>query len=120
MATRVFPDPILIPLNKEPEIRSFSAGNTFHPVPPYGSFSVLPLPSVSRACATYFNPEKEVVSLCYTGNTFINNSSFRGRLKETTQMGVERMGDDSPEADAEILAMTVECLLATGLTEFQG
>ena len=62
---------------------------------------------------------KEVVSLCYTGNTFINNSSFRGRLKETTQMGVERMGDDSPEADAEILAMTVECLLATGLTEFQ-
>ena len=76
-------------------------------------------PSVSRACATYFNPEKEVVSLCYIGNTFINNSSFRGRLKETTQMGVERMGDDSPEADAEILAMTVECLLATGLTEFQ-
>ena len=76
-------------------------------------------PSVSRACATYFNPEKEVVSLCYTGNTFINNSSFRGRLKETTQMGVERMGDDSPEADAEILAMTVECLLTVGLTEFQ-
>ena len=76
-------------------------------------------PSVSRACATYFNQEKEVVSLCYTGNTFINNSSFRGRLKETTQMGVERMGDDSPEADAEILAMTVECLLAAGLTEFQ-
>ena len=34
-------------------------------------------------------------------------------------MGVERMGDDSPEADAEILAMTVECLLAAGLTEFQ-
>lgn len=76
-------------------------------------------PSVSRACATYFSPEKEVVSLCYTGNTFINNSSFRGRLKETTQMGVERMGDDSAEADAEILAMTVECLLAAGLTEFQ-
>lgn len=76
-------------------------------------------PSVSRACATYFNPEKKVVSLCYTGNTFINNSSFRGRLKETTQMGVERMGDDSPEADAEILAMTVECLLTAGLTEFQ-
>ena len=51
-------------------------------------------PSVSRACATYFNPEKEVVSLCYTGNTFINNSSYQGRLKETTQMGVERIGDD--------------------------
>ena len=76
-------------------------------------------PSVSRACATYFSPESEVVSLCYTGNTFINNSSFRGRLKESTQMGVERIGDNSPEADAEILAMTVECLLAAGLKDFQ-
>ena len=76
-------------------------------------------PSVSRACATYFSPEKEVVSLCYTGNTFINNSSFRGRLKETTQMGVERYGDESADADAELLAMTVECLKAAGLREFQ-
>lgn len=76
-------------------------------------------PSVSRACATYFNPEQEVVTLSYTGNTFINNSSYQGRLKETTQMGVERIGDDSAEADAELLAMTVECLLKAGLKEFQ-
>ena len=76
-------------------------------------------PSVSRAYATYFSPDKEPVSLCYTGNTFINNSSYRGHLKETTQMGVERIGDESADADAELLAMTVECLLAAGLTEFQ-
>ena len=67
-------------------------------------------PSVSRACATYFSPDKEPVSLCYTGNTFINNTSYRGHLKETTQMGVERIGDESADADAELLAMTVECL----------
>lgn len=76
-------------------------------------------PSVSRACASYFTPGEAPVSLCYTGKTFINNSEFRGRLKETTQMGVERIGDASPEADAELLAMTVECLLKAGLTEFQ-
>lgn len=76
-------------------------------------------PSVSRACATYFSPDKEPLSLCYTGNTFINKSGYRGQLKETTQMGVERIGDGSPDADAELLAMTVECLLAAGLTEFQ-
>ena len=29
-------------------------------------------PSVSRACATYFNPDQQVVTLCYTGNTFVN------------------------------------------------
>ena len=76
-------------------------------------------PSVSRACATYFNPEHQVITLSYTGNTFINNSSYQGRLKETTQMGVERIGDDSAEADAKHLAMTVECLLKAGLKEFQ-
>lgn len=76
-------------------------------------------PSVSRACATYFNPEHQVITLSYTGNTFINNSSYQGRLKETTQMGVERIGDDSAETDAELLAMTVECLLKAGLKEFQ-
>ena len=76
-------------------------------------------PSVSRACASYFSPDREVVTLSYTGQAFVNSSSYQGRLKETTQMGVERIGDSSPEADAELLAMTVECLLAAGLTEFQ-
>lgn len=76
-------------------------------------------PSVSRACATFFSPDLHPVRLCYTGNTFINNSSLRGRLKETTQMGVEHFGDASALADAELLAMTVECLKAAGLTEFQ-
>lgn len=76
-------------------------------------------PSVSRACASYFSPEKEVVTLSYTGQAFVNSSSYQGRMKETTQMGVERIGDSSAEADAELLAMTVESLLAAGLREFQ-
>ncbi len=76
-------------------------------------------PSVSRACASYFDPAGSPVSLFYTGKTFINHSSLRGQLKETTQIGVERFGDASADADAELLAMTVECLLASGLTEFQ-
>ena len=76
-------------------------------------------PSIARAAATYFLPEQEDVRLCYTGNTFINNSSFQGRLKESTQMGVERIGDASVDVDAELLAMMTECLLAAGLTEFQ-
>ena len=76
-------------------------------------------PSVSRACATYFAPDTAPVSLCYTGNTFINTYGLQGKLKETTQMGVEHIGDGSAFADAELLAMTTECLLASGLTEFQ-
>lgn len=76
-------------------------------------------PSIARAAATYFLPEQDSMRLCYTGNTYINNSSFQGRLKEVTQMGVERIGDASVDADAELLAMMAESLLAAGLTEFQ-
>ena len=76
-------------------------------------------PSVSRACASYFAPAEETVNLCYTGKAFVNLASYKGRLKETTQMGVEKMGDASVEADAEILAMAVESLAASGLKDFQ-
>ena len=76
-------------------------------------------PSVSRASATYFEPDLKPVSLCYTGNTFVNTSGYQGRPRQSTQMGVERIGDGSALADAEILAMTVECLLSGGLKEFQ-
>jgi len=76
-------------------------------------------PSVARAFVKYFAEEDLAVRLCYVGNTFINNSSYQGRLKETTQLGAELIGDDSVDADAEIVAMVVETLLAAGLKEFQ-
>ena len=59
------------------------------------------------------------IRLCYMGNTFINNSSYQGRLKESTQLGAELIGDSTVDADAEILSMVVECLQKAGLKEFQ-
>ena len=76
-------------------------------------------PSIARALAKYFTEEVMPVRLCYTANTFINHSDFQGRLKETTQLGAELIGDGSVEADAEMIALVVEALLKTGLTEFQ-
>lgn len=76
-------------------------------------------PSVARAAAMYFMDEKDPLRFCYQGSTFINNSNYQGRLKESTQMGVELIGDDRVEADAEVLGMTVDLLKAAGLTEFQ-
>ena len=76
-------------------------------------------PSVARAAATLFGEEQLPIRLCYTGNTFVNHSSYQGRLRENTQMGAELMGDDSVEADAEILALVIECLTSIGLKEFQ-
>ncbi|MCH1983535.1 ATP phosphoribosyltransferase regulatory subunit [Ruminococcus sp. OA3] len=76
-------------------------------------------PSVARAAAKYFLEDGMPVRLCYQGSTFINNSSYQGRLKESTEMGVELMGDASIDADAEILTLMVDLLRETGLSEFQ-
>lgn len=76
-------------------------------------------PSVARSAAKYYAEDDMPVKLCYMGNTFINSSSYQGRLKETTQCGVELIGDGSVCADAEILAMVVDSLRASGLKEFQ-
>ncbi len=57
--------------------------------------------------------------LCYQGNTFLNSSSYQGRPREVTEMGVEMMGDASADSDAEVLAMMIDLLKAAGLEDFQ-
>ena len=76
-------------------------------------------PSIARVAATLFGEEDLPIRLCYTGNTFINHSNNQGRLREVTQMGAELIGDDSVEADAEMLAMVIESMQAIGIKEFQ-
>ena len=76
-------------------------------------------PSIARCVAKYYGDEEFPVRLCYMGNTFINNSSYQGRLKENTQLGAELVGDNSVAADAEILALAVHALKTAGLQEFQ-
>ena len=76
-------------------------------------------PSIARVAATLFGEEDFPIRLCYTGKTFINHSNIQGRLREVTQMGAELIGDDSVEADAEMLAMVIESMQAIGLKEFQ-
>ena len=76
-------------------------------------------PSIARCAAKYFDPENEPVKLCYMGNTFANASKYQGRLKETTQCGVEFIGDGTAEADAQMLAMVVDSLKAIGMNQFQ-
>ena len=76
-------------------------------------------PAIARCVAKYYRDEKKPIRLCYSGNTFINGHELRGKLKEITQIGAELINDSSVEADAEMIALTVECLKAIGLEEFQ-
>lgn len=76
-------------------------------------------PSIARCAAMYFSEDNMPIRLCYMGNTFLNNSSYQGRLKESTQLGAELLGDSTVDADAEIIAMVIDCLKKAGLKEFQ-
>ena len=72
-------------------------------------------PSIARAAAKYFEDHILPIKLCYVSNTFINVSKYyQGRLKENTVIG-----DDSIDADYEIICMVIDCMKSAGLTEFQ-
>lgn len=76
-------------------------------------------PAIARCVGKYFKEEELPLRLCYKGNTFINTTSYQGKLKETTQLGAELINDSSVDADAEMIALTIECLKNAGLEEFQ-
>ena len=75
-------------------------------------------PSIARAVSKYFH-EETPIRLCYMGNTFINYDKYLGRLKESTQLGAELMGDESVRADVEMLSLLIKALQEAGLSEFQ-
>lgn len=76
-------------------------------------------PSIARATSKYFSDETLPIRFCYQGNTYINYKNYQGKLKEQTQTGAELINDASVNADAEILALAVECLKSSGLSDFQ-
>lgn len=76
-------------------------------------------PPIARCVAKYYKEETNPLRLSYRGNTFVDNSGYRGKLKETTQIGAELVNDGSVVADAEMVALMAECLKASGLKKFQ-
>lgn len=76
-------------------------------------------PQIARIAAKYYENESAPIRLCYQGKKFINGSSYQGRLKETTELGAELIGDATLDSDAEAITLLVKSLLAAGLKEFQ-
>lgn len=57
--------------------------------------------------------------LYYVQNVFRDEPAQRGQQREFWQAGVELIGSNDPQADAEILILMIESLLSTGLRDFQ-
>lgn len=76
-------------------------------------------PAIARMAATKFQ-NSGLLKFGYTGRAFLNNEAYSNvKQKEFIQSGVELLGASSCDADAEIIALTIDALLASGLTEFQ-
>jgi len=74
---------------------------------------------IARVAATAYNENELPLRLCYIGNAFKYNENYQGKLREYTQAGVELIGINSQEADAEILSLAVNGIIETGLKEFK-
>ncbi|MHB8707766.1 MAG: ATP phosphoribosyltransferase regulatory subunit [Desulfuromonadales bacterium] len=75
-------------------------------------------PQVARIAATRLHDLPLPYRLCYSGRVLRHAEQRLGKEREVWQSGVELIGLDSPEADAEMIAMAVEGLLAVGAKEF--
>jgi ATP phosphoribosyltransferase regulatory subunit len=76
-------------------------------------------PQVARIVATRMRGYPLPHRLCYTGRVLRHAEIQSGRSREIFQAGVELIGLDSPEADAEMVAMAVEVLQGLGLSDFK-
>lgn len=54
----------------------------------------------------------------YAGEVFREHESLRGQARQFTQVGIELVDAAGPAADAEVVAIMVEALAATGLADF--
>lgn len=75
--------------------------------------------SIARVCATKMQDEKLPLRLSYTGNVFRAEKTEGARQREFTQSGIELIGEDTPMADAEVIAAAIEALYAVGIKDFQ-
>ena len=70
---------------------------------------------VANKCQNDVMPKR----LCYVANAFRGGETFSGtRQHEFTQAGIELVGINSPEADGEVICLTISALQSAGLTDF--
>lgn len=74
---------------------------------------------VARVVSSLLKDEPLPLRLSYHANVFRAIEEEAGREAEFFQTGVELVGDDSPEADAEVVALAISSLQAAGVKSFK-
>ncbi|HIC88252.1 MAG TPA: ATP phosphoribosyltransferase regulatory subunit [Anaerolineae bacterium] len=73
----------------------------------------------ARAVGTRLADQPMPLRLCYTGSVFRYGQPRAGQGREFAQAGMELIGAATADADAELLALTIEALRTAGLEAFQ-
>jgi len=73
---------------------------------------------IARVVASLLRDAPLPLRLSYHANVFRAMEEGAGRDAEFYQTGVELVGDGTPEADAEVIALAVACLKAAGVDRF--
>lgn len=76
-------------------------------------------PQIARIVATRLSGLPLPHRISYSGRVLRQTEIQTGRSREIFQSGVELIGLDSPEADAEMVAMAIEALQRLGLDDFK-
>ena len=76
--------------------------------------------SVARLAATKLSDRQTPLRVCYAGNVFRQDPAREGRRpREILQAGGELLGEESVQADIEIVKLALELLRRAGVREFQ-
>lgn len=73
---------------------------------------------LARVTSTKMQQEPKPLRFYYISNVFRYDDLKTGNRKEFNQAGVELIGVNSKESDAEVIALTIECLKNSGLKNF--
>lgn len=76
-------------------------------------------PQIARIVATRLTEWPLPHRISYSGRVLRQTEMQTGRSREIFQSGVELIGLDSPEADAEMIAMAVEAMQSLGVQDFK-
>ncbi|MFD2614025.1 ATP phosphoribosyltransferase regulatory subunit [Paenibacillus gansuensis] len=74
---------------------------------------------IARVVSSLLKEEPFPIRLSYHANVFRSIEEEAGREAEFFQTGVELVGDETPEADAEVVALAIASLKAAGVPKFK-
>lgn len=74
--------------------------------------------SVIRFYVNELSTLPKPLKLYYVGNCFRYENPQSGRYREFFQLGAELIGTKTPETDAEVIALAVNCIRSVGLEDY--